>query len=635
MTQTLLTGIKPTGTPHLGNYAGAIKPICELARDPTTQSFLLIADGHALNAIRDPEKLRDHVAEVAATYAAFGLTTDRDVLFRQSDVPEIFQLANILACYCAKGLANRAHAYKAAVARNAEEQSDSDAGINMGLFTYPLLMSADILAFHTDLVPVGPDQRQHVELTISLAKSINSAVGQTLRVPNVRIDEATDAIPGLDGRKMSKSYNNTISLFCSREALRKQIRRVRTSSRAPGVPGDSKNCSLFALHNIFASDAQRDAMRREYELGTGYGAIKERVFELCDASLSESRARYQNFLEDRQALAASLSEGAERARRSCTSCACSCSKGGWTELAKFSRRPPLRNSIWIATNSVASWCVRLPVVTGSGSWLSRFLLLVVVCTGGTGIAQELPPDIRPPVPAPAPLPAPSEEPTGPAPLAVTISGGGTLGAYMAGELYYMGLASRTSKLYEPRVFTGASAGSINAFISALTSCSAPQVDPTQSMFWNVWIPSGIREFFPKHHKDGTSLLSPSGFDPGIEYLRGIWDAGLPTDCDVLFGVAITRAKPLDVQLAPGFPAVPRSLETVMLRVRGQGKGKAPLLTNYVDPAKVTPQILLPLSGPKANGFESLRQLTLALLGISHRISPGILTPLSIGPQASV
>ena len=201
--------------------------------------------------------------------------------------------------------------------------------------------------------------------------------------------------------------------------------------------------------------------------------------------------------------------------------------------------------------------------------------------------------------------------SGPAPLAVTISGGGTLGAYMAGELYYMGLASRTSKLYEPRVFTGASAGSINAFISALTSCSAPQVDPTRSMFWKVWIPAGIREFFPKHHKDGTSLLSPSGFDAGIEHLRSVWKAGLPTECDVLYGVAITRAKPLDVQLAPGFPAVPRSLETVMLRVRGQGKGVPPLLTNYIDPTKVTPQILLPLSGPDANGFESLRTLALA------------------------
>ena len=238
----------------------------------------------------------------------------------------------------------------------------------------------------------------------------------------------------------------------------------------------------------------------------------------------------------------------------------------------------------------------------------------------TAEAQTLPPTTSDPSPesVPASDALPSEpvqtvapKAVGPAPLAVTISGGGTLGAYMAGELYYMGLASRTSKLYEPRVFTGASAGSINAFISALTSCSAPQVDPRRSMFWKVWIPAGIREFFPNHHEDGTSLLSPSGFDAGIEYLRSVWKAGLPTDCDVLYGVAITRAKPLDVQLAPGFPAVPRSLETVMLRIRGQGMGVPPLLTNYIDPTKVTPQILLPLSGPDADGFASLRTLALA------------------------
>jgi predicted acylesterase/phospholipase RssA len=252
-------------------------------------------------------------------------------------------------------------------------------------------------------------------------------------------------------------------------------------------------------------------------------------------------------------------------------------------------------------------------VTERSFWPGRLLLLALACTLGVvspAFAQELPPETSEPVAEPS-VSMPLSPPAGPAPLAVTISGGGTLGAYMAGELYYMGLASRTSKLYEPRVFTGASAGSINAFISALTSCSAPQVDPTRSMFWKVWIPAGIREFFPKHHKDGTSLLSPSGFDAGIEHLRSVWNAGLPADCDVLYGVAITRAKPLDVQLAPGFPAVPRSLETVMLRVRGQGMGKVPLLTNYIDPAKITPQILLPLSGPDAKGFDSLRQLALA------------------------
>jgi len=315
MTQTLLTGIKPTGTPHLGNYAGAIKPTCDLARGADVLSFLLIADGHALNSVRDPKLLRKHVFEVAATYAAFDLPTDRSVLFRQSDVSEIFQVASMLACYCGKGMANRAHAYKAAVAKNAEAgKSELDAGINMGLFTYPLLMSADILAFDTDIVPVGADQRQHVELTISLAQRVNNAVGQAVRIPSVRIDETTHTLPGLDGRKMSKSYNNTIPLFCSRDVLRKKIGRIRTDSRAPGESGDPANCSLFAMYSAVATDGQQRAMRLEYESGTGYSQIKEQVFEVIDASLREPRERYLAFLEDRESLESTLARGAERAR---------------------------------------------------------------------------------------------------------------------------------------------------------------------------------------------------------------------------------------------------------------------------------------------------------------------------------
>lgn len=321
MTQTLLTGIKPTGTPHLGNYAGAIKPTCTLAAAPETRSFLLIADGHALNAIREPEKLRGHVFEVAATYAAFGLATGRSVLFRQSDVLEIFQLANILACYCGKGMANRAHAYKAAVARNIEAgKSEPDAGINMGLFTYPLLMSADILAFDTDIVPVGSDQRQHVELTISLAQSLNSAVGmnsavgKAVRIPKVRIDESTATLPGLDGRKMSKSYNNTIPLFCTREQLRKHIRRVQTDSRRPGEPGDAETCALYKLYGAVASKAELKAMREEYAAGTGYAVLKDQVFEALDSALAEPRERYLAFLADRESLATTLAQGAEQAR---------------------------------------------------------------------------------------------------------------------------------------------------------------------------------------------------------------------------------------------------------------------------------------------------------------------------------
>jgi len=316
MSQTLVTGIKPTGTPHLGNFAGAIQPTRELAAQSELRSFLLIADGHALNSIREPEKLRRYTYEVAATYVAMGLATERSVLLRQSDVPEVYQLANLLACYCSKGMANRAHAYKAAVARNQDQDLDRDAGINMGLFTYPLLMSADILAFDTDVVPVGLDQKQHVELTVALAQRVNQAAGPVLRVPAIRIDEATQTIPGLDGRKMSKSYGNTIPLFCSRDQLQKLVFRVQTDSRAKGEPGDPSRCTLYRIARAFANEQELRSLRHDYETGAGYGHIKEQVFEQIDAVIHEPRKRFEQLLEDREALDGILERGAQIARDS-------------------------------------------------------------------------------------------------------------------------------------------------------------------------------------------------------------------------------------------------------------------------------------------------------------------------------
>lgn len=273
----------------------------------------------------------------------------------------------------------------------------------------------------------------------------------------------------------------------------------------------------------------------------------------------------------------------------------------------------------------------------SMGWRCAFALICasLISLPSAPWAQELPPppeaEAKPAPPSEVSLAPPSPQP--PTPLAVTISGGGTLGAYMGGELYYMGLSNRLAQsTYEPRVFTGASAGSINAFISVMTTCAEIEPSPTESMFWKVWIPSGIREFFRSDQKGGTSLLTPKGFDAGIAHLKEAWEAGLPKDCDLLLGIAITRAKPLEITLAPGFPAIPRSLETVTLRVTGRGKGRPPKLSNVVDPSRVTPQLLLPLDGRHADPFLSLKQLALASSAFPMGFPPVLVRHCLRGPD---
>ncbi|MGD9696872.1 MAG: tryptophan--tRNA ligase [Thermoleophilia bacterium] len=313
-----LTGIKPTGDPHLGNYIGAIQPAIALAAE--YDAYYFIADYHALTSVRDPAELDRDTAAVAATWLAFGLDPESVAFYRQSDVPETFELTWILACMTAKGLMNRAHAYKAARAANeAAGNPDLDAGVNMGLFEYPVLMAADILIMGADVVPVGRDQVQHVEYARDIAERFNQAYGEryafTLPAHRTAAEEAEHTLPGLDGRKMSKSYDNTIPLFAAPERLRALVRRMKTDSTPVEEPKDPDASSLFAIYRHVAGDADQRALReRMLAGGLGWGEMKDIVFEALDAVLAGPRERYEALMADRSQIDAVLAAGAERAR---------------------------------------------------------------------------------------------------------------------------------------------------------------------------------------------------------------------------------------------------------------------------------------------------------------------------------
>lgn len=309
-----LTGIKPTGIPHIGNYIGAIRPAIALAERYEARYF--IADYHALNSIHQAERLEALTYEVAATWMACGLDPARTLLYRQSDVPETFELSTFLMAFTAKGHMNRAHAYKDAVAKNEEAGRDADAGINMGLYTYPVLMAADILLFDTHVVPVGRDQKQHLEICADIAQSINHNYGQDLLVvPEPLIEEDGDVVVGLDGRKMSKSYDNTIPLFTPPGQLKKLIGRVVTDSKTVDEPKDPETCNVFKLYRLFATPTQQAEMAARYRAGgLGYGQAKAALLELMDAELAPLRAHYEALLADRPTLDRHLAEGAARAR---------------------------------------------------------------------------------------------------------------------------------------------------------------------------------------------------------------------------------------------------------------------------------------------------------------------------------
>ena len=312
--QRVLTGITTSGTPHLGNYVGAIRPAIAVSRDASIDSFFFLADYHALIKCQDPKRVHRSSREVAAAWLALGLDTDNALFYRQSDIAEIPELTWILCCSAAKGLMNRAHAYKAAVQANEEAGEDPDFGITMGLFSYPVLMAADILMFGAQRVPVGRDQIQHVEMARDIAQRFNHHFAEVFTLPEAVVDDSVAVLLGLDGRKMSKSYNNTIPLFQSEKQLRKAINKIKTNLLEPGEPKEPDDSTVFQLWAAFASPDETARMRREFANGIAWGEAKKQLFELVNAELAAPRDVYQRLLQDPAHIESVLQRGAERAR---------------------------------------------------------------------------------------------------------------------------------------------------------------------------------------------------------------------------------------------------------------------------------------------------------------------------------
>jgi tryptophanyl-tRNA synthetase len=312
--QRVLTGITTTGTPHLGNYVGAIRPAIAASRDDNIDSFFFLADYHALIKCHDPAQVRQSSKEIAATWLALGLDTEKALFYRQSDVPEITELTWVLCCNAAKGLMNRAHAYKAAVQANEDAGEDPDHGVTMGLFSYPVLMAADILMFNAAKIPVGRDQVQHVEMARDIAQRFNHNFAEVFTLPEAVVDDNVAVLQGLDGRKMSKSYNNTIPLFLGEKQLRKAINKIKTNLLEPGEPKDADDSTVFQVWSAFASESEIQRMRSEFANGIAWGEAKKQLFELVNGELAEARERYQQLLADPGYIESVLQQGAERAR---------------------------------------------------------------------------------------------------------------------------------------------------------------------------------------------------------------------------------------------------------------------------------------------------------------------------------
>jgi tryptophanyl-tRNA synthetase len=312
--QRVLTGITTSGTPHLGNYVGAIRPAIIASGDDSLDGYYFLADYHALIKSQDPEQVRQSSKEIAAAWLALGLDTERAVFYRQSDVPQIMELTWVLNCSAAKGLMNRAHAYKAAVQANEEAGEDPDFAITMGLFSYPVLMAADILMFNARDIPVGRDQLQHVEMARDIAQRFNHHFGEVFTLPNAVVEDNVAVLQGLDGRKMSKSYGNTIPLFETEKRLRKAINKIKTNLLEPGEPKDADDSTVFQIWEAFASPEQTEEMRAAFAAGIGWGDAKKKLFELVNSELAPSRERYWQLMEDPGFIEAELQRGAEKAR---------------------------------------------------------------------------------------------------------------------------------------------------------------------------------------------------------------------------------------------------------------------------------------------------------------------------------
>ncbi|GLR13570.1 tryptophan--tRNA ligase [Chitinimonas prasina] len=318
MKQRVLTGITTTGTPHLGNFVGAIRPAIAASLVAGNESFFFLADYHALIKCDDPRRIERSRLELAATWLAAGLDTERVVFYRQSDIPEIPELTWLLTCVTAKGLMNRAHAYKASTDANEAAGEEPDAGVTMGLFSYPILMAADILMFNATHVPVGRDQVQHIEMARDVGQRFNHLFGQGKELfvlPQAVVEEQVATLPGLDGRKMSKSYDNTIPLFeGGSKGLKEAIARIVTDSRLPGEAKDPDNSHLFTLYQAFASSDETAAFRTALLEGLGWGDAKQQLFELIEREIGPKRAHYAELMANPERIEAALQEGARKAR---------------------------------------------------------------------------------------------------------------------------------------------------------------------------------------------------------------------------------------------------------------------------------------------------------------------------------
>ena len=311
----VLTGITPSGTPHLGNYVGSIRHSVRQSVAAGVESYFFLADYHALIKVQQPALIQRSTLEIAASWLACGLDPERVTFYRQSDIVEIPELTWFLTCVTGKGVLNRAHAYKAQLDKNVAKGEDPDADVTAGLFMYPVLMGADILMFNAHKVPVGRDQVQHIEMARDMAQRFNHQYGEHFTLPDAEIDDAVATLPGLDGRKMSKSYNNTIPLFAPRAQLQKQIASIVTDSRAPGEPKDTEGSALFQIYQAFASAEETEALRKSYADGIAWGDAKQVLFERIDREVAPLRARYEALMNDPAEIERILLLGAEKARR--------------------------------------------------------------------------------------------------------------------------------------------------------------------------------------------------------------------------------------------------------------------------------------------------------------------------------
>jgi len=313
--EIVLTGITTSGTPHLGNYVGAVRPAIEASLDENNESYFFLADYHALIKCQDPERVKSSRKEIAATWLACGLDPEKVCFYRQSDIPEIAELNWLLTCVTAKGLMNRAHAYKGAVDVNVNAEQDADLGITMGLFCYPVLMSADILAFNANKVPVGRDQIQHIEMARDIAGRLNHLYGQQLVLPEAVVDDSETALlKGLDGRKMSKSYNNTIPLFESEKKLKKAINKIKTNLLEPGEAKDPNDSTVFDIYRAFATEEQTAEMHQKFLDGIAWGEAKKELFALVNEELGEAREKYNALMAAPNDVEDILQAGAAKAR---------------------------------------------------------------------------------------------------------------------------------------------------------------------------------------------------------------------------------------------------------------------------------------------------------------------------------